>query len=264
VTEELPGYLLKLDRGKAHRDCLDKAVRQWVKRNCRAARRFDPQAGEHVVRALIPIQPPPGLSLLIGDCAHNLRSALDHIAYRLATKYSEALADSQLKGIEFPVFSDPKKFSRKTRTGLPAPGSGLAKLEHADPSVVPLVEAMQPYNGEKWEPLAILHDLDRIDKHRELHVSVAKTDSVEIDCGDNARVHQFTFEPPGRIEDGDVLFRFRCVHKLGRSGKMRPKAGATFSVATKEGPEGWAIVEQLEAMEALIRERVIPPLEPFL
>jgi hypothetical protein len=264
VTDGLPGYFLKLDRGKVHRDCLDNAVRRWVKRNCRAIRKFDSQAGEHVVRALIPNQPPADLSLLIGDCAHNMRSALDHIAYRLATNYSKALADSQLRGIEFPVFSDPEKFSGKTRKGTPAPGSGLAKLEHADPSVVPLIKAMQPYNEGEWELLATLHDLDRIDKHRELQVSVAKTDSVEIDCGGNARVHQFTFEPPGRIEDGDVLFRFRCVHKRGRGGKMRPTANATFSVATKEGPEGWAIVEQLEAMEALIRERVIPPLEPFL
>lgn len=256
--------MIKLDRGKAHRDCLDKAVKRWVNSHCRATRSFDPHSGEHIVRALIASQPPADIALLIGDCVHNMRAALDHIAYQLATNHTKALSDSERKRIEFPVFSDHKDFGRMASKGKPGFASGPAKLQHADPNVIPLIEAMQPYNGGNWELLALLHDLDRIDKHRELHVSVAKTDSVEIDCGNNARVQQFTFSPPGRIEHGDVLARFRCVPKRGRKGKVKPKVSATFTIALGDGPDGWAIVSQLDAIDELIRDQIVPQLARFL
>ncbi len=209
-------------------------------------------------------QPPIDLSLLVGDCVHSMRAALDHIAYQLATNYTKTLSDREAKSIEFPVISNPDDFSRMTRKGDPAPGSGLAKIRYIDPVAQALIETMQPYKGEDWELLALLHDLDRIDKHRELALSVAMSQSIEVDCGDNARLQLFSFEPPGRIKHKDVLCRFRCVHKRGRKGKVKPKADATFTVALKEGPEGWAIVEQLGAIDELIRDRVIPPLAPFL
>lgn len=204
------------------------------------------------------------LSLLAGDCVHNMRSALDHVAYQLATSYSGSLLDSQLKSIEFPIIGDADDFSRTTKRGEPAPGSGLARIKYIDPKAQVLIKAMQPYEGGDWELLASLHDLDRIDKHRELTLSVAMSESIEVDCGDNARLQQFSFEPPGRVEHNDVLCRFRCVHKRGHKGKIKPKADATFTVALKNGAEGWAIVEQLGAIDALIRDRVIQPLAPFL
>jgi hypothetical protein len=196
-----------------------------------------------------------------------MRAALDHIAYRLATSYSESLPKEALASIEFPIFTDPDKFILVDKRGESARGSGLSKLRHADPAVTPVIEAMQPYNGERWEPLAELHDLDRIDKHRQLHVTVAMSHEVEIDCGDNAKVQQFTFHPPGRaIEDGEALCRFVCVHKQGRQGKIKPRANATFSVALREGSRPWAvpIVEQLASMDQLIRDEVIVRLAPFL
>jgi len=193
-----------------------------------------------------------------------MRAALDHIAYQLAINYTKTLSDSEAKSIEFPIISNPDNFSRMTKKGEPAYGTGLAKVQYADPATRPLIEAMQPYNGGDWELLALLHDLDRVDKHRELTLSAAMSQSIEVDCGDNARLQMFSFEPPGRVEHDDVLCRFRCVHKRGRKGKIKPKANATFTVALKEGPEGWAIVDQLGAMDELIRDRVIQPLIPFL
>lgn len=216
------------------------------------------------MRALIVKQPPVDLSLLIGDCVHNMRAALDHIAYQLAINCMETLSESEAKSIEFPIISNPDDFDRMTKKGKPAYGTGLAKIQYADPAVRPLIEAMQPYNGGDWELLALLHDLDRIDKHRELALSIAMSQSIEVDCGDNARLQTFSFEPPDRVEHDDVLCRFRCVHKRGRKGKNEAKANATFTVALREGPEGWAIVEQLCAIDDLIRDRVIPPLAPFL
>lgn len=267
MTAPPPGYQLKLDRARDHRDTLDKAIKRWVKGSCRAVRKFDPGTGEHVVRALIAKPLPADLPLLIGDSAHNMRAALDHISYQLATNYTQPLSSSQARTVEFPILNDPDAFGRTTKSGEPAVGSGLSKVHFADPAVRPLIEAMQPYNGGDWELLALLHDLDRIDKHRELNLSVAMHQEVHVDCGDNARIQQFTLDPPVRsIDHDDVLCRFRCVHKRGRGGKIRPKASATFSVSLREGPKPWSvpIVEQLGSIDNLIRSAVIPRLVPYL
>lgn len=87
---------------------------------------------------------------MVGDCVHNMRAALDHIAYQLVSNYTKSLSDSQVKSIEFPIINNPDDFSRTTKKGEPAYGTGLAKVQHADPAAQTLIEAMQPYNGGNW------------------------------------------------------------------------------------------------------------------
>ena len=252
MSEPSPGYLLKLDRGATHRDSLDKAVKGWLKRDhCRAVLEIDPQTGEHVLRAQIAEQPPVELSLLVGDCVHNTRAALDHIAYQLASNFTKTLSDSEAKSVGFPIAREPVNFN---------PGA----IRHVDPSAQSLIKSMQPYNGGDWELLALLHDLDRIDKHRELNLSVACTEEISFNCGIGGDPHSFSFNPPGPVEDEADLIRFRCRPKIGSKGQMEPEASATFQVALSEGPRAWSVIDQLREIDGLIRNKVIPLLVPFL
>jgi len=256
VSEPSPGYLLKLDRGVSHRDSLDEAVKRWLKRErCSAALETDPQTGEHVLRVYVAEQPPIELSLLVGDCVHNMRAALDHIVYQLASNFIESLSDSQAKSVEFPIFSDADRFAQR----------GLTRLKYIAPAARSLIEEMQPYNGGDWEHLSLLHDLDRIDKHRQLNLSVAASEGFEFDCGKEGRPEMRVLNPPGGpIEGYADLVRFRCVPKVGSKGEMKPNASATFQVALSDGPPAWSVVDQLCEIDSLIRDKVIPPLVPFL
>src|SRR5829696_155048 len=52
------------------------------------------------------LKPPPAaeLSVIIGDCIHNLRSALDNLAFELASAYQGASLSSKIEGDSgFPI-----------------------------------------------------------------------------------------------------------------------------------------------------------------
>src|SRR5215217_3489518 len=43
----------------------------------------DPETGNEITKIVQIFDPPPGIALIAGDAIHNLRSALDHLAYQL-------------------------------------------------------------------------------------------------------------------------------------------------------------------------------------
>lgn len=126
------------------------------------------------VRGLAP--PPPQLGLLIGDCVHNLRSALDHLVHDLAVlnRPTDSAAESELtredaRSTAFPITRDPQWFAR----------SAAKSLRLLRPVDQERIEHLQPYHSldvSIWGlekrlsniPL-LLHDLhlhDVLDKHR--------------------------------------------------------------------------------------------------
>ncbi len=107
------------------------------------------ETGDLVYRfqQLFPI--PETISLLVGDGVHNLRSALDHVAYVVAEKYG--LAGNE---VYFPIASGRKGFEAKARSVCPAGSSEDA-----------LLQALMPYNGGN-DYFWFLHRLDIHDKHK--------------------------------------------------------------------------------------------------
>jgi len=109
---------------------------------------------------------PLRFSVLAGEIVHHLRSSLDHITWHFS---DNAYRIEDPNGIEFPVFEvkpDPsdknavKRYNRKIK--------GIANTQ-----VLAWIELMQPYNvGADMadDPLLIIHNMDRFDKHRELAI----------------------------------------------------------------------------------------------
>src|SRR5271157_1548995 len=90
---------------------------------------------------------------LAGDVIHNLRSALDHLAYQLAWVGSGE--EPRSRRIEFPIAKDATTYERdKAR-----------KVEGMRPEVVKVIDALKPYKGGN-DALWRIHELDNIDKHR--------------------------------------------------------------------------------------------------
>jgi hypothetical protein len=82
----------KIDRAREHVNALDKAINRFLE--------TEPHAVERRLRARDRIheyvlarytEPPDCLGLLVGDAAHNLRSALDHVTFELAAKGAQAV-----------------------------------------------------------------------------------------------------------------------------------------------------------------------------
>lgn len=117
-------------------------------------------------------QIPTRFSILTGEIFYQLRSALDHLACQLFI----ANGGSDCKRTEFPIYKvDPAtdqqeapKYKRKV--------AGFSRAVQA------IIESMQPYKAPNYapedDPLWIIHDMNNIDKHREL-LLIATTTSHE-------------------------------------------------------------------------------------
>lgn len=96
-----------------------------------------------------------------GDVVHNLRSALDHLAYQLTMVGTPSVEPS--RRIEFPIAKDATTYeSEKAR-----------KVQGMRPEAIEAIDRLQPYKGGcNGDILWRLHELDNINKHR-THLTVA-------------------------------------------------------------------------------------------
>lgn len=102
---------------------------------------------------------PLRFSVLAGEIVHHLRSCLNHLAWLLSDPCYRTCCR---RSIEFPVFE--RKPTNKEQSGYDRKVAGMS--DHARQ----LILSRQPYvlhpGGDAHEdPLAVLHDLDRLDKH---------------------------------------------------------------------------------------------------
>lgn len=252
LSTSAPSYRLKVDRAQVHLDSLNGAVERFLKENCRAVIEFEAETNEHVMSAQIDAQPPAYLSVVAGDCVHDLRSALSHLAFDLAQANSTGpLSEAAEKGLDFPICESPESFRSQRNS----------RIKWIAPAAQELIEAMQPYQGDDWRPLAFVHELNRVDKHRKLNLVTAslKRNTALVNANKS-----FTFTAPGPIEDGAQLMRWQAPR--GNSKKEpEPQADAAFNVVLGEGPfeRDW-LVTNLRRAADLVRDRVIPTLEPHL
>jgi hypothetical protein len=100
---------------------------------------------------------------IIGDAVHNLRSALDHLAWNLATDQARV---NTPRGIEFPVILD------NPDENAEAGGKLRRLLSLLRPETHALIDGAQPYKtGDSHHPLWLLQALWNTDKHRTLHTT---------------------------------------------------------------------------------------------
>ena len=163
----LAGVEAKIDRAKQHLDALNGAIETYLDKD---PYRFvsDEHTDEHSYRYEIFLEvdefPPDEMwGPIIGDAVHNLRSALDHLAWELALPETR---EQTPRRIEFPIFLDDPAQNAEARGRLAVKLACLRPESHA------LVDAAQPYNtGNPHHPLWLLQALWNTDKHRTLHTA---------------------------------------------------------------------------------------------
>lgn len=119
---------------------------------------FDPDAWEWIERFQIREPPPLRWGVMLGECVHNLRSALDHLVCQLTLLDGGTMDDCAQA--QFPIASKSEaQFEQMADARIP----GLSKWHRA------MVKRAQPYRAGDlaWKhPLAILAELSNADKHR--------------------------------------------------------------------------------------------------
>jgi hypothetical protein len=167
----------KLDRALTHIDALRVSIGEWLNSNAYAlVEETEAETGYQVVVPKITEEPGDEWPLLIGDAVHNMRSALDHLVYALAVKGYQAThtggvpADTQ-KRLMFPILTaspDPKRTVEKYFAD-----TAKIQLQYVPTSAVARIQRLQPYECSAAAPfadaLAVINELDIIDKHRRLN-----------------------------------------------------------------------------------------------
>jgi hypothetical protein len=121
---------------------------------------------KYYVHSLQPV--PQILALLTGDILHNLRGALDHLAYQLfiiGTKGAQGVGAH----IYFPICKDLQTYE----------GQKGGKTKGIKADALAAIDALKPYKGGN-DALWLLHSLNTIDKHRLLMTAGAAMAAVNI------------------------------------------------------------------------------------
>lgn len=169
-----PSWWLRLHRAKSHFDALNEGVQRFQESDVyRLGGQYNPNGKTLTIRAYDVMQPSNALRVLIGDCLHNLRSALDHLAFDLAIANLGTLPQGIEESSAFPIFDREAKFRHLTKAGEPDRRSGLYKIQGIAPEAQREIEALQPYHRRKlpdarW--LRVLRELSDSDKHRQPHL----------------------------------------------------------------------------------------------
>jgi hypothetical protein len=125
---------------------------------------------------------PSRIGCIVGDVFHNLRTALDYLAY-LAVEWNGKTPTRQT---QFPVCSIEAKFPELVKS----------QLAGAPMPFIRLVESLQPFKCDPASEsvLGIVHRLDINDKHNRLLVSAVMSSQVSLE-----------FEEPGCLEGQPTL-----------------------------------------------------------
>lgn len=157
TPNRLVGVRAKIERANQHIKDIETVMRAFRDKNPYGFRiENDPKTGDEIHLVEIRRETPTPLSLITGDALHNLRSALDHLAWQA----HEADGGKPDKKTEFPVCDAPSKYKPRD----------LAKKQKFSPRLIKLFESVQPYQAG-YEMLGVLHELNNFDKHRLLIVT---------------------------------------------------------------------------------------------
>ena len=194
--DPLAGARAKEERAEETLGCLEMEITEFLRQGPGAlvfngdVMAFADEAKAHSNRRV-----PARFSILAGEVLHHLRSCLDYIVWELTTSGSDAQHSAAL---EFPIF-DRKPADKSSQARFDR------KLTGVQPRARQLIERLQPYHrseailtGPLNDPLMMIHDLDRIDKHRQLTIAIC---GFAIETSGMAGIHVLLQRYAGRTED---------------------------------------------------------------
>lgn len=258
---------LRLDRAQHHLQTLKSAIDSYM-----ASEPYivvidkDSTSGEGEIRIVAQSPPPAPLSLILGDCVHNLRSVLDHIAWQLSVSYRGNAANVRaVKSVSFPICG------AETSTPGLADWSSTAPraLQDVDSAVWDVFRIFQPFKprnlGDTYKdhPLWLLNELWNFDKHRQLVLVLSFLYDNRIGMTSPEGVIDEQKIYTGPLERETVVARF-CVTPPGACVRFNGEHRVDVAFY-QAGPIGTRhAFNTLLDIYDFVRDEVVPAFTPLL
>jgi hypothetical protein len=253
-------HQLRLNRAAEHLESLKAELAEWLEENpIRLVPDFDLKSGKKLVRVEGVRQPPTRFAIIIGDVLHNLRAALDNLAYELAeTGYGGPLPEAIAKTVEFPIFRKESDWLNRS--------AGPNRIARMRPGAQTIIEGLQPYkrgdeSAASEDLLWILHKLSNIDKHRLPHLTLFIPSDIPFFTTDLAGLNGLQIFW-GAIEEGAVIASYYPSTNAYTEVDMQNPP--TFTIAFQQGPQlpvqDWPALTILTRTRNYIVQRVVDPL----
>lgn len=209
--------------------------------------RFHPHEDRHLI-FVEGRRPPLYLGMILGEVVHDLRSAVDHLAWQLALQQSgeEALSKRGVAmAIQFPIRDSREEFDRHRA------------LPYFSAKAVERIESFQPYhdNPDVLSPLAVVRDLSNTDKHQALTPSAGQLSIAHMVLrgpsmipGDRVEVLQ----PTDTIADTERPVLGIRMPPEARIEIDGPPITAGFFVAKATGDVRFVLPETIEEISRMI------------
>lgn len=145
---------LKVERAIYHIDCLERDLSAYAERQpLYLDVQLKPGDPNYTQWHLVVSEPAPLVSPILGDAIHNLRTSLDLLACEIMR-----FSGQSDKSVHFPFAHSEDDLEEQIKRW---------KLDRANPAAIDMIRALKPFKGGN-SMLRAVHDLDLIDKHREL------------------------------------------------------------------------------------------------
>jgi hypothetical protein len=257
----LAGVHAKIDRASEHLDALNDEWAEVLRVNAKdflGPIEVNPETEWYLLR-FGPFDPDMvRYSVIAGEMAYALRSALEHLVWALVKRSHRAPTTGNQFPIETKRTLTPDQFIREHRNGL---------LRGVPLRVIRVIEQYQPYNAPDPPShfLTIIKTFADVDKHRTLFVSyVAPHDPSQL----ASAIH---FDPPPsrtridvllkrgqRLKPGTKLVRFRAwpfilQRDVHVDGKLTLLVNFREAPSAPRGPEG-DFRDHIEDMRSLVKD----------
>jgi hypothetical protein len=250
----------RLQRALYHLDSLEAEIAAWVEEGpYRTWSEPDVDRTKKVLCVEVLGTPPAELSLVIGDCLHNLRCSLDNLVLELAIARNKGRpVSSNIESTSgFPIFikENPSKLDDMLR--------GI------NPRAKTVIEGLQPYTrGEraKIDPLWWLNKLENMDKHRLPHLVFFTPKSLSFIVPGDYVTDEIELMRWGPVEDRAPIARYPASDKTGEEVDvyLHPDFSVSFGERVPEGIPRLAVPQVLRDIHRRIVRKVLPPLQEFL
>jgi hypothetical protein len=252
----MPDVHWRLWNAEQHLHAFSRLTQEFLKSDFYEVGGKEEKKGRLVIRFTRVDPFPSECQLLIGDCAHNLRAALDHIAWLVCNPQTER----EEKAVQFPLRSTGKKF-REARWHLP----GLPR------GALTVFESLQPYHRRKWPETAVLGQLQEIsnwDKHRMLLASAIDRSNTRLPItvrGPTTLRREVRYRGP--VELGAVIARLEMgPSRVGAQVDVDGKFSAleVFDKGCPKEIAGQPIAQTLGDIGGFIAREIAPRFERFV
>lgn len=217
----IQGPLYKVRHAQQHLETLQDQLETWISgRPYRLAIEHESGLEVHTWTFTLAelFEAPPVLGLTFGDYVHNLRSALDQLAWALSVNNNSGKDPSNAKLVAFPVAGNPAQF-------YDAPVLRNLTWEQAT-----VLESFQPYHGgDAQKALGHLHAFWNDDKHRLVQPVIARVKRMPVfGLNDIGTVVEEWFEAKRPLKaDTKIAYVKAIPSGLVASWTMRFRASGT-------------------------------------